>query len=96
MNKKQFDDELKKLLTGFSVDGRLLAEWFESVLKQLETLARQRQHIKHPRHWGDAREGDIRQILERLFPPGLATVKGFALNTDMSVSREQDIRVVPQ
>lgn len=93
MNKKRFDEELKKLLSTYSVDGRLLAKWFTSVLKQLETLAAQRQQITHPRHRGDAREADIRQVLASLFPPGLSSVKGFALNSAMSVSREQDILV---
>lgn len=93
MNKKKFDEQLLQLLTKSRVNGRLLPEWFAFVLKQLETLADQRQRIDHPRHRGDAREGDIRQVIARLFPPALTMLKGFALNFNLSVSKEQDVLV---
>lgn len=94
MNEKKYLAEVQRLALSYPVDTTLLPKWFDSAVKTLSELHRQKSGISHPRHRGDARETDFLDAVGPMFPESMNLAKGFLVGTGASVSREQDILVL--
>ena len=94
MNRDKFKEETKKLSGGFKIDATKMEKWFEGTLGMLDSLARQKESIRHPGHRGLSREKPLLELLEEMLPSGLVAVKGIALTPLMAESKEQDILIV--
>ena len=93
MNQDKFRKEIAKL-RGLSVDAAKMQTWFEGTLGVLDSLGKQKEAIVHSGHRGSSREELLLNVLKEMLLSGLVTDKGFALNSLMAVSKEQDILIV--
>ncbi len=93
MNRDEFKREIRKL-DGLKIDATKMEKWFEGTLGMLDSLARQKDTIRHPGHRGSSRETPLLDVLDDMLPGGMVAVKGFALTDLMAVSKEQDILIV--
>lgn len=90
MNRQQFDASLQDLLKNNFIDIDFLSNWFDSVIEQLDLLAKQRAAIKHPRYRGDSREQDFKDLLKKTLPHAISISNGFVTNEYATISQEQD------
>lgn len=94
MFKSDYEREIFNLINGRNVDSNFLVDWYQDTLKMLEILSHRNKSIRHPRHLGDARESDFVSLINSFLPEKFKTVKGFAIDSFTTRSREQDCMIV--
>lgn len=92
MNKKIFDDEVgRQISPTWRVNVKLMAEWFEWILKRLEAEGEQSKTIEHPGKKGERNEDVLREVIREMMPSAIASTSGFVATCLGTVSKEQDI-----
>ena len=94
MNKSEFEDKLNSALSTSEINVKLLSNWFNKILEVLNTVAEQHSSIEHPGRKGQSREDILTEQLEPMLPKSLQITKGFAVDRNLTVSKEQDLLVL--
>ena len=94
MNKDDFRQEVDRLSAGTRVDVKKVPLWFTGTLAALDALGKQKEMVEHPGHRGSSRETPLMELLEQILPGSISVMKGFAINSLMATSKEQDLLVV--